>query len=68
MSKNKQLRKHYRQFDEFFKFMLTVNTTTLLPILNYLYDADFNAKDVTIIIENNEQINFNAPEGRFDKR
>ncbi len=67
MSKNKQLRKQYRQFDEFFKFMLTVNTTALLPILNYIYDADFKANDVTIIIENNEQIKLNAPERRFDK-
>ncbi len=67
MSKNKQLRRQYRQFDEFFKYLLTINTTALLPILNYLYDADFKANDVTIIIENNEQINLNAPEGRFDK-
>ncbi len=67
MSKNKQLRKQYRQFDEFFKYLLTVNTTTLLPILNYLFDTDFKVKDVNIIIENNEQININSAKGRFDK-
>ncbi len=67
MSKNKQLRKQYRQFDEFFKYMLTLNRSALLPIINYLYETQYEMTDVVILIENNEQINLNAPEGRFDK-
>ncbi|PID80421.1 MAG: hypothetical protein CSB19_00075 [Clostridiales bacterium] len=67
MSKNKLVRNTYRQFDEFYKFMLTIDTRVLLPILNYLYDTDFKADDVLVILENNEQINLNAPEARFDK-
>ncbi len=61
------MRKTYRQFDEFFKFIMTLNTAALLPVLNYLYNTDFKMNDVTIVIENNEQINVNQQIGRFNK-
>ncbi len=67
MSKNKLVRKTYGQFDEFFKYMLTINSSTLLPILNYLYETQFEINDVVILIENNEQININSAKGRFEK-